>query len=406
MLLTKWTDRFLEFLKQLEAKYYHADYAKLRDEYQWNEGDGKKVRTLPVVNTSEARTILIFKPDEIGDAVYALPAIQAIKQALPESRLFLVCQKKAAPIYERSGLFNEIATAEPRTFLRKFHRLSVKAALQQLSIQSFDVGVFLRSYPGYFRHFMKVPCRVRIHPRDPRMKSSSPVQPFVSLWVGRRAHQAVQLCEIVEPLVRRRFSREEISFPPLQFTSHDEKVMPLLFGTDRPRNFFVVHPFADYETRHYPYWNEIIRWLKDRFRQPLVVIGGPKDPILSLPNDIMQTQGRLTLGQTAFLISQSKVFLGNLSGPVHLAGALGKSNVTLMSGHSAPSEWTPFGDALVLRADVGCAPCHLRTCHRYELACVRSLNPLKIMPHLDAFISARLASERPVDQSREILFDT
>jgi len=404
--MSRLIDHILEVMKRWEAKYYHADYAKLRSEHLALQGDQKRVRALPVLGRDELRTVLIFKPDEIGDCLYSLPALKLLRAALPQARFFLVCQKKTAPIFERTGLVDEIATINVKTTFRKFNRFSVPETLRKFTAAEFDVGIFLRSYPGYFRQFLKFPCRIQIHPRDPRMKSKSVVQPFVSLWTEPRQHQAVQMTEIVEPLTATKVSRDQIQFPTFQFSDSDRAGAKQLFER-KPESFIVVHPFADFETRQYVYWNEVLRWMKDRFRVPIVVVGGPRDPLLPLPNDILQTQGKFNLGQTAFLISQSDVFLGNLSGPVHLAGALGVPNVTMMSGHSAPVEWAPFGDSLVLRADVGCAPCHLRSCTTYQLACVRSLNPLKIMPHLEAFLSSRLGKRgtRPKpDTTTEVIF--
>lgn len=404
--MTRFLDNLLERLKKWEAKYYHDEYVRMREDYQALLGDPKQVRALPVVNRSEVRSVLVFKPDEIGDAVYSLPALKLLRQALPEARIALICQKKTAPLFERSGLVDEIATIEVKTVLRKFHRFNMKEALAKLTVREFDVGIFLRSYPGYFKQFLKLPARIKIHPRDPRMKSSSPIQPFVSLWVANRQHQAVQMCEIVHPLTQARPKREEIVFPEMIFTDQDKTALRQLFPARKPESYIVVHPFADFETRHYVYWGELIRWMKDRFRVPIVVIGGKQDRTLPVNPEVIQAQGKLSLGQTAYLISQANVFIGNLSGPVHLAGALGRSNVTMMSGHSAPAEWTPFGDALVMRADVGCAPCHLRTCNKYKLVCVRSMNPLKVMPHLEAYISSRLERKAPRkgDAPTEILF--
>jgi ADP-heptose:LPS heptosyltransferase len=256
-------------------------------------------------------------------------------------------------------------------------------------VDEFDGAIFLKSYPALFSEFLRVSSRWKVHPRDPRLNSRSPYQPHISLWGEERVHQALQLLQIVSAVTGKRYRDSDLVFPPLQFTEEDKQALPIVFPTGVPSAYWVAHPFANFETRRYPmeYWNTVLAELHRKTGFPVVVVGSPGDPALSSAPGLIQAQGKLSIGQTALLISHSKGFLGNLSGPAHLAGALGIPTVTLMSGHSAPSEWAPRGKSLVLRADVPCAPCHQWSCPGYGLACLKELTPDRVLPELIPFLA-------------------
>jgi ADP-heptose:LPS heptosyltransferase len=110
----------------------------------------------------------------------------------------------------------------------------------------------------------------------------------------------------------------------------------------------------------------------------------------------VQAQGQLSIGQTGYLLDRAAAMIGNISGPVHWAAALGTPTVTLMSGHSLPAEWAPLGASLVLRASVPCAPCHRKTCPVYALACLTELRPELIVGPIEEFVRPHLASVREV----------
>jgi ADP-heptose:LPS heptosyltransferase len=388
-------DRIHQALKRAQRRYRLADYEDLRLRSRGlrdEPGVPWEQRTFPVAPDLDAvETMLVFKPDEIGDAVYALPAVAELRRHAPRARLFLVCRPATAALYERSGLFDEIATFEPRSrYLPTGRRLN--AALRQLSAREFDLAVFPKTNPASFREFLRVPARARLHPLDPRMRSSSVYRAPVSMWSDRRGHQALQLLEVVSLATGRTYSFDDVRFPELTWTDEDRAAPEIALGRGAPGAYAVVHPFAREETRRYPgeYWPRLLELLRRGLELTFVSVGGPDDGPLPDSPGLVQAQGRLTLTQTGYLISQAQAFVGNLSGPVHLAGALGVPTVTLMSGASLPAEWAPLGDSFVLRADVPCAPCYRATCPVYGLACLTELTPERVAPEILAFLGERI----------------
>src|SRR5262249_29873043 len=78
------------------------------------------------------------------------------------------------------------------------------------------------------------------------------------------------------------------------------------------------------------------------------------------------------------LLSRAALFLGNDSGPKHIAAGLGVPTVGVHSGTVDVREWGPVGvNAVAVAREMVCSPCYLtnpQDCRRC-LACLRELSP-------------------------------
>jgi ADP-heptose:LPS heptosyltransferase len=387
--------RTYNLAKRMQRRAYAADRydAELRQHWASPQTQGPYSEEVFSVapDPDRVRSVLVFKPDEIGDAVYALPAVAELRRIYPQASIHLLCQRLTEPVYSRSGLFDEIVAVAPDSRLARPH-LPLQEALSDFSLPRFDVSVFLRTYSAYFRQFRSIPAGVRVHPVDPHMRSDSVNRADVSLWTPDRRHQVLQMLEIVGRLSGRSYSFADVSFPEFDWSDEDRQATELVFGDSQPGPYVVIHPFAKGETRQYPleHWSALLARVRERFEARWVVVGGPADPVLQDAPGVVQTQGRLSLSQTGYLMSRASAFAGILSGPAHWAAALGTPTLTIMSGHSLPREWAPLGQSRVLRADVPCAPCHQPTCPIYGLACLTALTPGRVLPRLEDFLRSAL----------------
>ena len=389
--------------KRAQRRFLLADYEELRARRRWLRHDPTapfEEYVVPVrPDVEQLREILVFKPDELGDAVYALPALRELRAYAPHATISLICRPLTRDLYERTGLVDNIATFEPLP--RPFRsRRRLRATLEHLPARSFDLAIYLKSpSPAVFPDFLRVPARARLHPLDPRMRSSSVYRADVSAWSDVRKHQALQQLELVGLLTGRTYTFDDVVFPRFDWTEADARAAHELLGDRLSRPFVVLHPFAKDETRRYPadHWAALIAALDERLGQPTwVVVGGPEDGSFPAGRNVVQAQGKLSIGQTGYLLDRAAAMIGNISGPVHWAAALGTPTVTLMSGHSLPAEWAPLGASLVLRASVPCAPCHRKTCPVYGLACLTELRPERVVGPIEEFVRPHLASVREV----------
>lgn len=384
-------DSVLNVAKAIQRKYYYTAYAAIAARRKARELEGPpQAATFP----APIRSILIFKPDEIGDSVYALPAIHHLKNAFPNARFFLIAQPKTVALFQSTGLFEKIGALHVKTRAFRFYFPDLKRALAELGDPEIDLAIFMRTYPTYFKDFLKIPARYHWHPEDPRMKSNSPYRVPLSLGgEGERKHMAIQLMELVEPLTQVRPSFQNITFPKFNWSEKDRRAVESVVGDVLEKPFLAIHPFGKFETKHYPfeYWEKLVDQFHRELNVSIVVVGAPEDGRFIERPFITQTQGKLTIAQTGLLLSHAAGFIGIWSGPGHLASVLGIPTVTIASGLAIVSEWAPLERSLFLRTDVPCAPCHRFTCPpSRNVKCLKALPPEKIYPIVrDFFASPR-----------------
>jgi ADP-heptose:LPS heptosyltransferase len=97
--------------------------------------------------------------------------------------------------------------------------------------------------------------------------------------------------------------------------------------------------------------------------------------------DIFNLVGKLTLAELPHVLSTAALFIGNNSGPQHLAAGLGVPTLGIHSGVVDAHEWGPLGPkAVAVRRQMSCSPCfieHPNDCPR-ALACLAELDPLQV----------------------------
>jgi hypothetical protein len=105
--------------------------------------------------------------------------------------------------------------------------------------------------------------------------------------------------------------------------------------------------------------------------------------------------GKTPLRRLPELLRASALYVGNNSGPKHIAGALGVPTIGIHSGVVDAIEWGPIGErAVALRRNMACSPCYLarlEDCPR-NFACMRGLEPTVVQEVSEIFLS------RPVDR--------
>ena len=97
-----------------------------------------------------------------------------------------------------------------------------------------------------------------------------------------------------------------------------------------------------------------------------VVVGGAMDAGLTgrIPAKYDLT-AKTNLRQIVALLERARLVIGNDTGPVHIAAAMGIPLVAAY-GPTDPARTGPFGrEDSVVRLDLPCSPCYSRTCcHR------------------------------------------
>ncbi len=137
-------------------------------------------------------------------------------------------------------------------------------------------------------------------------------------------------------------------------------------------------------------WIEVAQWLLDNGLR-VALTGGPDaderayvDAIAKqLPDGVINTTGKLTLGGTAALLTRAQFYVGPDTAVTHMAAATGVPTIALF-GPSEPVRWGPWpkghaasanpwhrygsqrvGNVQLIQGRAACVPCGYEGCERH-----------------------------------------
>jgi ADP-heptose:LPS heptosyltransferase len=102
--------------------------------------------------------------------------------------------------------------------------------------------------------------------------------------------------------------------------------------------------------------------------------------------------GRLSVFGTASVLSQCATFIGNDTGPTHLAAIVGIPCVAIYSARNAPGQWQPLGrHHVVLEERPECAGCMLDDCIHEAKKCLTRIETGRVVREAISLIESRRA---------------
>jgi heptosyltransferase-2 len=330
------------------------------------------------LKSSEVSKILIIRLDRVGDLILSTPAIRAVRQSFPNSRIDLLVRSYTRDlvvgnphvdrvlVYKESGLDKDYDVA-----------IALHPGLTQ-NYLVFKSGAFWRvGYTGWGGGFFLT------HPvKDDR--------------AVRLRHEVVSALEVVGKIG---CMTQDVSLEVSVTQRGESESRDFLrcqgFGTGNP--YIVVHPGSR---------QAYIQWYPERFAQVadrivrecgkrVILTGGFQErDLVARVKGLMRQEASCAIGLSLTgiisLIKGARLFIGNCTGPMHVAAALRIPVVTII-GTQHPLDsyqaWGPWNTtSAVLHKDVGCKKCHPGDCLTFACmeaitvddvyrAAVRLLNP-------------------------------
>jgi predicted lipopolysaccharide heptosyltransferase III len=284
--------------------------------------------------------ILLIRLRSIGDCLLLTGPVRALKEHFPEFRISVVAEARFADCFDGNPDFSEVIS------------LKRKTAAAQLMARRFHAILNLHGGPTSFAYSCMAWGR----------------------RIGAEQYQYRQLYNGLVPSVEpythcvdatlatfRWLGLPESNAPALRYGFHVREAAKMQ-TVMRGRKYVVIHPGAVLTTK---------RWAADRFAQVaqalqsegfvIALTAGPgEDSVVvdvarNLPGAVILLG--LTIAELAELIRGAKLYVGNDSGPMHLAAAVGTPTVAVW-GSSDSRAWRPWGVASrVVQNPFECNPC-------------------------------------------------
>ncbi len=343
------------------------------------------------------RKILVVRLDHIGDVLYSLPVLPALKALYPQARLSFLVGPWARDLLLHNPHLDEVLVWDC-PWMRRGVSKGMKGTLRfmrELRRHDFDLALELR---GDLRHILLLwLARVSFRTGYAVTGGGFLLNQELAHPVG--IHQVERNLEVLRALGAQASFQE-----PKLYLSQAERTEAAAFlkelGVREGELLVGVHPGAGYPTKR---WGAdrfalLIRGLTGELSARVLLFGssGEKalaeeilggvgvDGISSRPINLV---GRTNLRQFMALAERCDLFIGNDSGPGHLAASLGTTFIGIFSGTNRVEEWGPRGrGGVVLRAEVDCAPCELTHCD--DLTCLERVTVEQVLEAARDCVSA------------------
>jgi predicted lipopolysaccharide heptosyltransferase III len=348
--------------------------------------------------------ILIIQPSRLGDCVFCLPPVSALRKRFPNAYIAWLVDDRCQDIVAGNPDLNEVIIFERNRLLTAWKKKNFGAIWrfaqelkQTLQGKQFDLSIDFHGLfkSGVLAYLSRAKYRIGSY-NTVGMRELSylfskeiPVREQDSHVIDR--HLAV---------VRYLGGSTETAQFPISVSAEDTKFIRELLvvnGISVQAPLVVIHPGAGWLTR---------RWYQNRFASvadaliekhqvKIAIIGGrvggkgevglAESIIRTMRYPAVNLTDRLTVKQLVALLHRATLFIGNDAGPMHIASAIGTPIVAIF-GPTNPSVNGPYRkNAVVVRKDLPCSFCRKKKCRTLE--CMERITVSEVVSAAEKLLS-------------------
>jgi heptosyltransferase-3 len=319
--------------------------------------------------------ILILRLRSIGDVVLLTPALRLLKRWRPDLMISVVVESRFRELLEATADVDEIL--EPGSGSGPAKLRARIAAVREIRKRQFSLCVnlhggptsaFLARWSGArwkagFEHFRRRGIYQALIPdarlilNQPRIHTAEH-QASAFFYLGLPREEIPPACLAVGPAAEAWWDKERASL-----------------GVPQGQEYAVLHPTALYFTKQWApeHFAALGEYLERQKSLRVVYTCGPGEA--TILDKVQQAAGatirRLEgprLGDFLATLAGARLFVGNDSGPAHMAAALGRPGVVIFGSSSSSiwGPWRPRAPWRVVQNPYDCNPCPGDRCYRYE----------------------------------------
>jgi len=288
----------------------------------------------------------ILRALQLGDLLCAVPALRALRAALPDAEMVLIGLPWARSFVQRFDMYLNGFREFPGYpgLPEQAPRLErIGAFLDEIQAEKFDLVLQMQG-SGRITNPLAALLGARITAGFLEPGGYCP-DPERFLLYPDHGLEIDRLLSLVEFLgVPARGTHLEFPLRPEDYRALENIPEARRF---QPGRYVCVHVGASTPARRWPLWNfvEVAGWLADR-GLPIALSGTAAEAGLTasvaaqLPNGAVNLAGRTDLGCLAALLSGASLLICNDTGVSHLADALRVPSVVISTGNNA-QRWAP-----------------------------------------------------------------
>lgn len=311
--------------------------------------------------------IAVLRALHLGDLLLLIPALRALRAAFPRARIDFIGLPWARELLARFGYTDDFLEFPgwPGIPEVPVEADRLAAFLVRVRQRRYDLALQFHGNGAVSNGFLAAlgaRLTVGYYPADGHGLRPDLGQPY-----PEDLPEVLRCLNLLTLLgVRPRGAALEFPLHPADRAEAAARLGP----ADQPgRPLVVIHPGARPPARRWP--AERFAALARRLRADgltVVVVGGPGDretlaAVRAHLDPAVPVIADLSLGGLAALLARATLFIGNDSGPAHLAVAVDTPSLRLF-GPADPRRWAPLDQTRhrLLHRPVACSPCQHWTC--------------------------------------------
>ena len=347
------------------------------------------------------KSILVLRTDQLGDAVVSLPALQRLRALFPQARLVALVTSANADLMRTFGLLDEVIVI-PFPDEKDIQRKRVmtvedqEALREQLAPYEFDIALDLAPAIASRPLMLLAGAKFLMGMRDKAWPYLDAGFDFNTYDMDARSDllpasgKPLAMIEALGILMTR--EAQVVRRPDL----HRGRLAAYGLGeTDR---FVVLHTGARVVFSRWPHYNAIAARILERTDAKVVMLSEDRGIRSRLPSSLIDNprfqiiDSKIPFDDFDALLSFCDVFVGNDSGPKHLASLRGANVISLHTPRINWGEWGQEHSGVVLHRRVPCAGCHVyndpEECGK-DIVCVTSITIDEVWAPIEAYLDGR-----------------
>ena len=275
----------------------------------------------------------------IGETILTLPSFEALRKKFPKSEIHVLATTRNSKIYEKEVNIDKIITIKPNPFgvIGFIFSNSGKYDLAIDMEEYLNISAIISFFVAGFRVGYSHGARSKLYTKKVRYNDRQHVvQTYLDLVRGLGvSYNAAQL-------------------PKISSDKKTKESVEKFLKENDAKNFFCIAPGAaeSAQCRMWPKesYAQLINRLIAKYRVKIILTGTLQEnelnesiiELIKKKESVINSAGKIDLEQLFYLISKARLFIGNDSGPMHIAAAQGTKTIGLF-GPNLPVRFGPYG---------------------------------------------------------------
>ncbi len=332
--------------------------------------------------------ILVIKLDHLGDVLLATPVFSNLRRAYPAANIHALVGEWGEVGLRNHPDVDKILRYNARFFRRLGNPKSQCKALTVLSLlrqQKYDLVIDLRGDWFTALFALMKPTRCRLDYAWLQVANKLGLARFTGLHQLERNLDLLRMADIPTSCKLPAFHTTDDDRKWVDNFLRESEILP-----NRP--LIIIHPGSPISLKRWrtERFAAIADWLIKQNNAQIFFVGTRDEAhIISTVQRQMHGKsinlaGATTVSQLAELLKRCHLFLGNDSGPMHVAAAVGTQTIGLY-GPGDPARFGPIGsNCLAVRRQLHCPPCMGTVCKFGGEGCMKDIRTEDIIQTIQA----------------------